>query len=162
VSCLFKAVSRCFNLKHCSHRGSRTLQLVWFAQGVTHPAACLLSIHPSLHPSLPPSFRPLAASFFGSRMSQRMCARGENQDQSEFRRAKTVLPESHCKLPCFRGLGERPPGTCLLGWNHSMKRACQLAPCTPARPFILVKLSSEKLPQKSAQTKLVCAEKCAN
>jgi hypothetical protein len=29
-----------------------------------------------------------------------------------------------CKLPCFRGLGERPPGTFLLGWNHLMKRTC--------------------------------------
>jgi hypothetical protein len=67
-----------------------------------------------------------------------------------------------CKLPYFRGLGERLPGTCLLGWNHFMKRTCQLARCAPARPFILVKLSSEKLPQNSAQTKLVCAEKCAN
>jgi hypothetical protein len=66
------------------------------------------------------------------------------------------------KLPCFRGLGERPPGTCLLGWNHLMKRACQLARCAPARPSILVKLSSEKKPpQKSAQIKLVCAEKSA-
>jgi hypothetical protein len=71
-------------------------------------------------------------------------------------------PTLTSKLPCFRGLGERPPGTCLFCWNHLMKRTCQLARCAPARTFILVKLSSEKLPQKSAQTKLVCAEKCAN
>jgi hypothetical protein len=38
-----------------------------------------------------------------------------------------------------------------------MKRTCQLACCAPARPIILVKLSAEKLPLSSAQTKLVCA-----
>jgi hypothetical protein len=75
---------------------------------------------------------------------------------------RDYLVPFYSKLPCFRGLGERLPGTCLLGWNPLMKRTCQLARCTPAHPFILVKLSSEKLPQKSAQTILVCAEKCGN
>jgi hypothetical protein len=53
---------------------------------------------------------------------------------------KNIIFVLYCKLARFRGLGERPQGTHLLGWNnYLMKRTCQLARYAPARPIILVK-----------------------